>query len=97
VRRLLLPLVLAGPAMAHPDHGGLAARHRARATAGALPGGGRQWPAGDYSSLIIPFTPDKRDQLLSLESRFSKRDAWPRENHWDNLCFHANPIFIQRR
>ena len=34
-------------------------------------------PAGDHSSLIIPRTPNERTQLLELESRFSKREAWP--------------------
>ncbi|WP_375404779.1 phosphoesterase [uncultured Sphingomonas sp.] len=34
-------------------------------------------PAGDHSSLIVPHTSAERDQLLDIESRFSKREAWP--------------------
>lgn len=40
-------------------------------------------PAGDHSSLIIPFTGGERDQLRALESGFSKRDPWPRDPSWD--------------
>lgn len=36
-------------------------------------------PAGDHSSLIIPRTPGEREQLRDIESRFSKREAWPRD------------------
>ncbi|WP_416907423.1 MAG: phosphoesterase [Polymorphobacter sp.] len=36
-------------------------------------------PAGDHSSLIIPFTNGEREQLRDLESRFSKREAWPND------------------
>jgi hypothetical protein len=34
-------------------------------------------PAGDHSSLIIPFTPGERDQLRDIEQRFSKKEAYP--------------------
>ncbi|WP_336964984.1 phosphoesterase [Sphingobium aquiterrae] len=34
-------------------------------------------PAGDHSSLIIPRTSAEREQLRDIESRFSKREAWP--------------------
>jgi hypothetical protein len=34
-------------------------------------------PAGDHSSLIIPFTKSERAQLRDIESRFSKREAFP--------------------
>jgi len=34
-------------------------------------------PAGDHSSLIIPFTMSEREQLRSIESGFSKREAFP--------------------
>ena len=40
-------------------------------------------PAGDHSSLIIPFTGDEREQLRSIESGFSKREPWPRNEAWD--------------
>lgn len=40
-------------------------------------------PAGDHSSLIIPFTGDERDQLRAIESGFSKREPWPRNEVWD--------------
>lgn len=41
-------------------------------------------PAGDHSSLIIPFTGDERDQLRSIESGFSKREPWPADKAWDS-------------
>lgn len=170
--------LLAMPALAHGDHGGLAARHHNRPTAGAIPAAGRQWlpgdhhihsefsadykadpaspqtapipllgkdghyaiaknatmarqfglrwmvstdhggpnhsklnyeqawpavnqaraavpemlifygmefdtPAGDHSSLIIPFTGDERAQLRAIESGFSKREPWPADKTWD--------------
>lgn len=34
-------------------------------------------PAADHSSLIIPKTRNERDVLYEIESRYSKRDAWP--------------------
>jgi hypothetical protein len=34
-------------------------------------------PAGDHSSLIIPHTADEREALRDLESRFSRREAYP--------------------
>lgn len=41
-------------------------------------------PAGDHSSLIIPFTGDEREQLRAIESGFSKREPWPRDDaRWD--------------
>ena len=40
-------------------------------------------PAGDHSSLIIPFTGSERDQLRELEAGFSKREPWPRDEAWD--------------
>ena len=40
-------------------------------------------PAGDHSSLIIPFTGDEREQLRAIESSFSKREPWPRNEAWD--------------
>ncbi|MCU0891418.1 MAG: phosphoesterase [Sandarakinorhabdus sp.] len=171
--------LLAAPAVAHGDHGGLAERYRNKPTAGALPARGRQWlagdhhihseysadyeadpaspqtapipllgkdgryaiaknaemarqfglrwmvstdhggpnhsklnyeqawpavqqaraavpemlifygmefdtPAGDHSSLIIPFTGDEREQLRAIEAGFSKREPWPRNPAWDS-------------
>lgn len=40
-------------------------------------------PAGDHSSLIIPFTGGERDQLRAIESGFSKREPWPTDKAWD--------------
>jgi hypothetical protein len=40
-------------------------------------------PAGDHSSLIIPFTGDEREQLRAIESGFSKREPWPADKAWD--------------
>lgn len=175
----LLVALLGAPAAAHGDHGGLAERHRARPTAGALPVAGRLWlpgdhhihsefsaeyetnpaspqtapipllgkdgrysitknatmarqfglkwmvstdhggpnhsklnyeqawpevnkaraavpgllifygmefdtPAGDHSSLIIPFTGDERAQLRAIEAGFSKREPWPRNEALDS-------------
>lgn len=34
-------------------------------------------PAGDHSSMIIPFTQEERAQLRDIESRYSKREAFP--------------------
>lgn len=34
-------------------------------------------PAGDHSSMIIPFTKGERAQLRDIEARFSKREAFP--------------------
>jgi hypothetical protein len=34
-------------------------------------------PGADHSSLIIPHTHDEAERLFDLESRFSRRDAWP--------------------
>ena len=171
--------LLAVPAVAHGDHGGLAARYHNRPTAGALPAEGRQWlagdhhihsefsadyqpdpaspqtapipllgkdgryaiaknaemarqfglrwmvstdhggpnhaklnyeqawpavqqaraavpemlifygmefdtPAGDHSSLIIPFTGDEREQLRAIEAGFSRREPWPANKAWDS-------------
>lgn len=41
-------------------------------------------PAGDHSSLIIPFTGDEREQLRAIESGFSKREPWPADKTWDS-------------
>jgi hypothetical protein len=41
-------------------------------------------PAGDHSSLIIPFTGDEREQLRAIESGFSKREPWPADKAWDS-------------
>lgn len=178
IRRFLAVMLIASPAVAHPDHAGLRASYQNRPTAGALPGTGRQWlpgdhhihsefsadyesdpaspqtapipllgkdgryaivknaemarqfglrwmvstdhggpnhsklnfeqawpeverarravpemlifygmefdtPAGDHSSLIIPFTGDERAQLRAIESGFAKKDPWPRNEAWD--------------
>ncbi|MEI6419492.1 MAG: phosphoesterase, partial [Sphingomonadales bacterium] len=40
-------------------------------------------PAGDHSSLIIPFTGGEREQLRAIESGFSKRNPWPANPAWD--------------
>uniref|UniRef100_UPI00286D7461 phosphoesterase n=1 Tax=Sandarakinorhabdus sp. TaxID=1916663 RepID=UPI00286D7461 len=40
-------------------------------------------PAGDHSSLIIPFTGSEREQLRAIESGFSKREPWPQDKSWD--------------
>lgn len=177
-RLLAVAVLLASPALAHPDHGGLKASHQNRATAGAVPTPGRSWlpgdhhihsefsadyepdpaspqtapipllgkdgryaitknaqmarqfglrwmvstdhggpnhsklnhdqawpevqkaraavpemfifygmefdtPAGDHSSLIIPFTGDERTQLRTIESGFSHREPWPRDPSWN--------------
>ncbi len=177
-RPFLVFALLATPALAHPDHTKLRAKYQNRPTAGALPGTGREWlagdhhihsefsadyepdpaspqtapipllgkdgrysiaknaamarqfglrwmvstdhggpnhsklnferawpqvnlarravpemlifygmefdtPAGDHSSLIIPFTGDERSQLRAIEAGFSKRDPWPRNEAWD--------------
>ena len=34
-------------------------------------------PGADHSSMIIPHTPQEREALRDLESRFSKREPWP--------------------
>ncbi|WP_439545838.1 phosphoesterase [Sandarakinorhabdus sp.] len=173
-----IAMLLAAPAFAHGNHGGLAAQYHNKPTAGAVPATGRQWlpgdhhihsefsadyqadpaspqtapipllgkdgryaivknaemarqfglrwmvstdhggpnhsklnyeqawpevnrartavpemlifygmefdtPAGDHSSLIIPFTGDERDQLRAIEAGFSKREPWPRDPAWD--------------
>jgi hypothetical protein len=36
-------------------------------------------PGADHSSLIVPHSHHERDDLLSIESRFSKRDPFPRD------------------
>ncbi|MBB6600282.1 hypothetical protein [Luteimonas sp. MC1825] len=36
-------------------------------------------PGGDHSSLIMPHTHDERAHLHVIESRWSQRDAWPRD------------------
>ena len=41
-------------------------------------------PAGDHSSLIIPFTGDEREQLRAIEFGFSKREPWPADKAWDS-------------
>ncbi|HEY9226670.1 MAG TPA: hypothetical protein VIP11_08495 [Gemmatimonadaceae bacterium] len=40
-------------------------------------------PAADHSSLVIPFFPNERDMLYDIESRFAKRDKFPRDGSWD--------------
>jgi hypothetical protein len=40
-------------------------------------------PAGEHSSLIIPFTGNERDQLRAIESGFSRKDAWPNDRTRD--------------
>ena len=175
---LATTMLLAVPALAHGNHGGLAAQYQNKPTAGAIPAPGRQWlpgdhhihsqysadyeenpaspqtapipligkdgrysivknaqmarqyglrwmvstdhggpnhsklnyeqawpevnqaraavpemlifygmefdtPAGDHSSLIIPFTGDERQQPRTIESGFSKREPWPADKNWD--------------
>ncbi|MFT4860828.1 MAG: hypothetical protein ACI95C_000026 [Pseudohongiellaceae bacterium] len=41
-------------------------------------------PGADHSSLIIPFTDDEADKLVSIESRFAKREPWPADPSWDS-------------
>jgi hypothetical protein len=36
-------------------------------------------PGADHSSMIMPNTPNERQALRDIESRFSKRDAYPRD------------------
>jgi hypothetical protein len=36
-------------------------------------------PAGDHSSLIIPWSSDEREQLRELEAQWSRRDAHPQD------------------
>ncbi len=36
-------------------------------------------PGGDHSSLIMPHTHHEREDLHAIESRYSQRDAWPRD------------------
>ncbi|WP_310496144.1 phosphoesterase [Sandarakinorhabdus sp.] len=40
-------------------------------------------PAGDHSSLIIPFTGAEREQLRAIEFGFSKKEPWPRDDARD--------------
>lgn len=40
-------------------------------------------PAGDHSSMIIPFTKAERSQLRDIESRYSKREAFPTDSGRD--------------
>lgn len=40
-------------------------------------------PAADHSSLIIPHTSRERDALFDIESRFAKREKFPRDSTWD--------------
>ncbi len=40
-------------------------------------------PGADHSSLIIPFTDDEAEKLVSIESRFAKREPWPANPSWD--------------
>lgn len=40
-------------------------------------------PAADHSSLVIPFFPREKDMLYDIESRFAKRDKFPRDTTWD--------------
>jgi len=40
-------------------------------------------PAGDHSSMIIPFTKAERSQLRDIESRYSKREAFPTDSTRD--------------
>jgi hypothetical protein len=40
-------------------------------------------PAADHSSLIIPHSSGERDALYDIESRFAKRDKFPRDSTWD--------------
>ncbi len=47
-------------------------------------------PGGDHSSLIIPHTHGERENLLSIEERFSERDAWPLDSARD-----AEPMMLE--
>ena len=40
-------------------------------------------PGADHSSLIIPHTPDERDVLEGIESRFAKHEPWPSDPSWN--------------
>ena len=40
-------------------------------------------PSADHSSLIIPHSSGERDALYDIESRFAKRDKFPRDSTWD--------------
>jgi hypothetical protein len=40
-------------------------------------------PGADHSSLIVPKTLLERDALYDIESRFAKRDRFPRDSTWD--------------
>lgn len=40
-------------------------------------------PGADHSSLIVPHTPQEREALRGIESRFSKREPWPADPSWD--------------
>jgi hypothetical protein len=40
-------------------------------------------PGADHSSLIIPRTDAERETLFSIESRFAKHEAWPRDKARD--------------
>ena len=40
-------------------------------------------PGADHSSLIIPHTPQERDVLEHIESRFAKHEPWPADPAWD--------------
>ena len=40
-------------------------------------------PSADHSSLIIPHSAGERDALYDIESKFAKRDKFPRDSTWD--------------
>jgi hypothetical protein len=41
-------------------------------------------PGADHSSLIIPHSPQEREALFDIESRFAKYDTFPRQSTWDS-------------
>jgi hypothetical protein len=40
-------------------------------------------PAAEHSSVIIPKTPQERDVLFGIESRFNRREPWPADPAWN--------------
>ena len=40
-------------------------------------------PGADHSSMIIPHSHEERDQLQSIESRYSRHEPWPPDSTWN--------------
>ncbi len=40
-------------------------------------------PGADHSSMIVPHSHEERDQLRSIESRYSRNEPWPADPTWN--------------